>query len=257
MAVELAYDVTGEGPPLVVLHGLFGSARNWRAIARRMAARRRVYSVDLRNHGESPWNDDVSYAAMADDLRCFLDRHDIAGAAVLGHSMGGKAAMALALLHPDLVSALVVADIAPVQYGTDLGAYVRAMAAVDLSAASRRADVNALLAPEIPDAGIRAFLLQNLVERDGGLAWRLNLAALDRGMETIAGFPDEFAAHRYAGPAHFVAGGESRYIRPEHRDTVLSLFPAASYAVVPGAGHWLHAEKPDAFLRAVERFLDR
>lgn len=256
MALDLAYDVIGEGPPLVVLHGLFGSARNWRGIAKRLADRRRVYSVDLRNHGDSPWDDDMNYPAMADDLRAFLERHDIAGAAVMGHSMGGKAAMALALLYPEQVSRLIVVDVAPVAYDARLRTYARAMADVDLGAASRRAEVDALLAPGIPEAGIRAFLLQNLVARDGGLSWRLNLAVLDREMETIAGWPDDLMVRRYDGPAHFVAGGRSRYIRPEHRETILALFPAATYAIVPGAGHWVHAEKPEAFVRAVVRALE-
>ncbi len=254
--LELAYEAVGDGPPLVVLHGLFGSAGNWRAVAKRLGARRRVWCLDLRNHGASPWADDVSYAALAGDLEAFLARHGIAGAAVLGHSMGGKAAMALALQHPEAVAALIVVDVAPVAYGLDLQAYVHAMAGVELAQAERRGEADALLAEEIADAGVRAFLLQNLVTRDGRLAWRLNLAALDRGMETIAGWPEALSARRYDGPTHFIAGGASRYIRPAHRDAILALFPAATYTVIPGAGHRVHAEKPDAFVRAVERFLE-
>lgn len=256
MALDLAYDVTGDGPPLVILHGLFGSARNWRGIAGGLGKRYRVFSLDLRNHGDSPWDADMSYEAMAGDVRAFIGSQDIAGAAVMGHSMGGKAAMALALESPELVGALIVVDVAPVTRPPELRAFTRAMAAVDLSQVARRADAERLLQAAIDDRRVRGFLVQNLVVRDGRAAWRLNLDVIDRGMEGIGGFPDRLLRRRYDGPTHFITGALSGYVRPEHREVILRLFPATTLSVIAGAGHWVHADRPDSFLRAVTRFLD-
>lgn len=256
MTIELSCEVTGEGSPLVVLHGLFGSARNWRAIAKGLSDGYRVWCLDLRNHGDSPWADEMSYEAMTGDVRAFMARQGIEGSAVMGHSMGGKVAMTLALENPELVGSLIVVDIAPVRRPPELRSYVRAMAAIDLAAVSRRAEVGELLAPEIEDRSVRAFLLQNLVIRDGALRWRLNLEAIDREMEEIGGFPDDLLGRRYDGPTHFITGALSAYVKPEHRDLILRLFPKVTLSVIAGAGHWVHAERPESFLRAARRFLD-
>jgi len=194
---------------------------------------------------------------MAGDVRAFMMRHGLEGAAVLGHSMGGKAAMALALSTPELVGSLIVVDIAPVKRPPDLQSHVRAMAAIDLSGLSRRSQVGDLLAPAVEDRSVRAFLLQNLDVVDGRLRWRLNLDAIERQIDAIGGFPEDLLERRYDGPAHFIAGALSVYIKPEHRELVLRLFPSATMSVIAGAGHWVHAEKPDSFLRATRRFLDR
>lgn len=255
MALDLSYEVTGDGPPLVVLHGLFGARRNWRAIAKGLAGSYRIWSLDLRNHGESPWDDNMSYDAMAGDIRTFMARHELEGAAVMGHSMGGKAAMALALTTPDIVGSLIVVDIAPVARPPDLRSYVRAMADIDLSVVTRRAEVGDLLAPAVPDRPVRAFLLQNLATADGVLKWQLNLHAIDRQMDVIGGFPDSLLERHYDGPTQFIAGALSAYVKPEHRDLILRLFPATVMSVIAGAGHWVHAEKPDSLQRAVRRFL--
>ncbi len=256
MALDLSYEVTGEGPPLIVLHGLFGAGRNWRAIAKGLADRHRVWTLDLRNHGDSPWDEDMSYEAMAGDIRAFMARHGLEGAAVMGHSMGGKAAMTLALARPETVGKLIVVDIAPVGRPPDLRSYVKAMAGIDLSTVSRRAEVGELLAPAVEDRSVRAFLLQSLVMKDGALQWRLNLDAIGRRMEAIGGFPQDLLDRHYAGPTHFIAGALSAYVKPEHRDLILRLFPNTTMSVIAGAGHWVHAEKPVSFLRAVRRFLD-
>lgn len=255
MALDLSYEVTGDGPPLIVLHGLFGAGRNWRAIARGLADTYRVWTLDLRNHGESPWDDDVSYEAMAGDVRAFMARHGLEGATVMGHSMGGKAAMVLALSWPEIVGALIVVDIAPVTRPPDLRPYVKAMANIDLSAVTRRADVGELLAPVVKDRPVRAFLLQNLAMKDGALQWRLNLAAIDRQMEAIGGFPQALFDRHYDGRTHFIAGALSPYVGPEHRDLILRLFPGTTMSVIAGAGHWVHTERPDSFLRVLRRFL--
>lgn len=255
MGLDLSYEVTGEGPPLIVLHGLFGSARNWRAIAKQLADSYRVWTLDLRNHGDSPWADNMSYQAMAGDVQSFMERHDIGSACVMGHSMGGKAAMTLGLTRPELVASLIVVDIAPVERPPDLRSYVKAMQAIDLSSVERRAEVGDLLAPAVEDRAVRAFLLQNLVAEGGKLRWRLNLEAIDREMEEIGGFPEALLERRYEGPTHFITGAQSGYVKPEHRDRILRLFPEVTLSVIAGAGHWVHAERPESFLRAVRRFL--
>ena len=239
----------GDRPPLLIAHGLFGSARNWGAIARALSARRQVVAVDMRNHGSSPWDERHDYVAMAEDLAGVIGggRWD-----VLGHSMGGKAAMVLALTHPGTVTRLIVADIAPVAYGHSQAHLVEAMQALDLSAIATRADADRALAASVDEPGVRAFLLQSLDVRER--VWRLNLPVLGREMPKILSFPE--VAGRFDGPALFLTGSESRYVLPEHRDRILARFPNARFETIDGAGHWLHAEKPHDFAAAVAGFLD-
>jgi pimeloyl-ACP methyl ester carboxylesterase len=238
--------------PLVVAHGLFGAARNWGGLSKRFAQSRRVIAVDMRNHGDSPHDAAHDYPAMAGDLAETIDAAG-APAAVLGHSMGGKAAMALALTEPDLVERLIVADIAPVAYNHTQQDYIDAMRAADLSAVAKRSDAEPMLMAAAPEPGVRAFLLQNLVFEDGRARWRLNLDALEANMDALIGFPR--LSGRYDGPALFVHGGASDYVTDAHRSEILRLFPAARIVAIPGAGHWLHAEKPKEFLDATLRFL--
>ncbi|TCZ58567.1 alpha/beta fold hydrolase [Roseicella aquatilis] len=249
-AVEL-----GGGAPLVLLHGLFGSAGNWGAIQKRLAATHRVIALDLRNHGASGRAAAMDYPAMADDVAETLRALGAAPAAVLGHSMGGKVAMALALAQPALVERLVVADIAPVTYPPALRGYVAAMRAVPLPAGLTRREADAALAGSVPEPGIRAFLLQNLRFGEGAPQWRLALEEIAAAMPVIEGFPD--LAGRYDGPVLVLGGERSSYVRPEHHDHIRSLFPAAEFATVPGSGHWVHAENPPGFLALVEPFLAR
>ena len=241
----------GDGRPLLIAHGLFGSARNWRSVAKRLGEGREVVTVDLRNHGDSPWDDDASYDALAGDLAGTVEA--MGGRAdVLGHSMGGKAAMRLALTRPDLVERLVVADIAPVAYGHSQQHLIDAMRAVTPAAGMTRGAADRALAARVDEPGVRAFLLQSLDRAEG--RWVLNLDALEAGMAGILGWPETDA--RFEGPVLVVAGGASDYVRPEHRETIRALFPAARVATLPGAGHWLHAEAPEAFVETVRLFLD-
>jgi pimeloyl-ACP methyl ester carboxylesterase len=240
----------GTSPALLMAHGLFGAGRNFGAVARQLAEGREVCTVDMRNHGDSPWSDRHDYPAMAGDLAAFLNPG--APGDVLGHSMGGKAAMALALEHPGRVRRLVVADIAPVTYEDRQGPLLDAMRRLDLSHVARRSDADRALARDIPDAGIRGFLLQSLDAASG--RWKLNLAALAGEMPSILGFPDYTGS--FEGPALFLSGGASDYVLPEHRAAIRARFPAARFVKIPAAGHWLHADAPEAFAATVAAFLD-
>lgn len=236
-------------PPLLVAHGLFGSARNWNTLAQRLARGRRVVAVDMRNHGASPWDAAMDYPAMAGDLAATI-RTECGGLAdVLGHSMGGKAAMVLALAEPARVNRLVAADIAPVAYTHTHAHTVAAMQALDLGAVTRRGDADRMLAEAIPDRALRGFLLQSLALDGGRAAWRLNLAAIAAHMADLIGFPD--TAARFDGPAVFLHGGASDYVTEAHHPAIRRLFPHARFETLAGAGHWLHAEQPDAFTAAV------
>ncbi|OZB16334.1 MAG: alpha/beta hydrolase [Rhodobacterales bacterium 34-62-10] len=240
-----------DGPtPLLIAHGLYGSARNWGVIAKRLSDTRTVIAVDMRNHGQSAWSDSHSYTDMAKDLAQVI-RAQGGPMAVLGHSMGGKAAMMLALLNPDLVTRLIVGDIAPVPYTHDQSRYIAAMRAVDLSRVEKRSDAEAQLAALVDDPTLPAFFTQSLDLKER--RWRLNLDALSDQMPHILGFPAVEA--RFDKPTLFLTGANSHYVQPEHRTRIKALFPAARFAKIPGAGHWLHAEKPREFEAAVRAWL--
>jgi esterase len=253
--MKLAFADYGEGQPLIVLHGLFGSGRNWAGIAKKLSENWRVLTVDLRNHGASPWDAEMNYAVMADDILALIDAEKLQRPVLLGHSMGGKAAMMAALTDPDAIGAMIVADIAPVSYGHSHEPYVAALRSIDLATVKRRGDADTLLRDAVPEAALRGFLLQNLVFEDEGARWRLNLDAIDRNMEALTDFPGRSAGLVYAGPSMFVVGANSDYVRPDHHATIRHLFPEASILMIADAGHWLHAEKPAEFLDLVSRFL--
>jgi pimeloyl-ACP methyl ester carboxylesterase len=254
MKVILAATEYGCGEPVAILHGLFGSARNWASVAQRLGARHRVIAFDLRNHGASPWAEPMDYPAMAEDVRAAMRERGLRRYALLGHSMGGKVAMIAALDEPDAVERLAVVDIAPVARPVPYLPYVQAMRALDLTAIVRRRGADTMLAAAIPDSGERAFLLHSLAFDDGTPRWQLNLAALEKAMPALGEFPARPGA-RYDGPALFVAAGRSDAIRPADEPAIKELFPAARIARIADAGHWVHAERPDAFLAMVERFL--
>jgi esterase len=254
MVVSLAATEYGDGKPVAILHGLFGAGRNWAGIARRLAASYRVIAFDLRNHGASPWAEPMDYAAMAEDVRAAMQTRGHPCYALIGHSMGGKVAMLTALGDREAVERLVVVDIAPIAYPIPYLAYVRAMRGLDLAAISRRGEAHAQLATAIPDSAERSFLLQSLVFSDGKPRWQLNLAALEAAMPALADFPTNRDA-TYDGPALFVAGAKSGYLRPEHEAAARALFPNAAFARIADAGHWLHVERPAAFFAVIEPFL--
>lgn len=252
--VKLHSRATGEGPPLVILHGLFGSGMNWNRAARRLADRFRVFTLDLRNHGHSPHAATMTYPEMAADVAGFLDEAGLERAAVLGHSMGGKVAMTLALNHPDRVTRLMVADIAPVAYHhPDHRRLIRAMLHVDIAHLASRREADAELEQDVHEPGIRQFLLTNLEADGDDWRWRIPLETIDRSLETITGFPD--LTGRFDGPTLFLHGERSPYVQAEHTHAIRALFPAARIEALPGAGHWLHVDDPEGFLNRTAAFL--
>lgn len=256
-----AAPVPGGTPPgvaVVVLHGLFGSGRNWSAVARRLAGTGHpVHALDLRNHGAAGWDPVMDYPAMAADVVETIRDLGLDRPLLVGHSMGGKAAMTVALTTPDAIRGLVVVDIAPVPYPIHHDHLIAAMLAADLTGKTRRADVAPLLADAAPEPDIRQFLLQNLVTRDGALAWRINLPVLRDSQDRLADFTADRPGAAYDGPMLAIAGGASDYVRPGHRPVFQRLFPAGRIETVPGASHWVHAEKPDAVTGLVRDVLDR
>jgi len=251
----LNFEERGSGRPLVILHGLLGSLANWRGVARAMAGKFRVVSLDARNHGRSPHAAEHSYPAMAADVAAAIESLDLGASTVIGHSMGGKTAMTLALTRPDLVEQLAVLDIAPRAYPQSGGPddVVRALADIDLSDVTDREEVEARLATSVLDAAMRAFLLMNL-RRDGedGFSWRCNLDALVRCEGEIAAEIE--SEHAYEGPTLFVRGAWSRYVTDSDETRIRRLFPAADILTLPEAGHWLHVEATEALVGCLARF---
>jgi esterase len=243
----------GQGDSLVLLHGLFGAARNFGVVQRQLAQARRVIALDLRNHGASPHDGDMRYTTMAADVLETLDRLSALPATLLGHSMGGKVAMQAALMHPKTIARLIVADIAPVSYPPHHRAIAEAMASLPMSRGMSRAQADAALTEAVPDAGVRAFLLQNL-QLGTKPAWRIGLAEIIASLPVIEAW-DPPADARYTGPTLFIAGATSDYIRPEHRPGIRTLFPSARFVTLKNTGHWLHAENPSGFVGVVEAFL--
>lgn len=240
-----------EQPPLLIAHGLYGSARNWGVIARRLSDERQVVAVGMRNHAFSLWSDQHDYPSMANDLAEVIGQFG-GTTDVLGHSMGGKAAMTLALEHGELVRKLVVADIAPVGYSHSQIQFIDAMRAVDFTHVTRRSDVEQQLADQGVEKALQSFFTQSLDVKEK--RWLLNLDALAAEMPKIMGFPEIDAS--WAGAALFLSGAASDYVLPEHREKIRRLFPNARFAKIPNAGHWLHAEKPREFEAAVRTFLN-
>jgi pimeloyl-ACP methyl ester carboxylesterase len=267
---RLAARTVGDaGPPVVFVHGLFGQGKNWTTIAKGLADGHRVTLLDLPNHGHSPWTERVDYLDMADRLAVELEGLD-EPATLVGHSMGGKVAMQLALRRPELLRALVVVDVAPVDYpesggrtdepdeeASPFAGYIEAMRALDLDALQTRDDADEALRGAVPSRMVRSFLLQSLV-RDGaeGWRWRLNLAALARDLGHLRGFPEPPPGATFDGPVLWIAGANSHYVLPQDRERMDALFPATRLVRIKNAGHWVHSEQPEVFLETLRRFLE-
>jgi len=251
MLNTLSYGNSTQLPDLLIVHGLYGSARNWSVISKRMSDSRRVIAVDQRNHGDSPWFDTHSYLDMAQDLAQVVE-HNGAPMDIVGHSMGGKAVMILALTRPDLVKRLLVADIAPVAYGHDQSQYIQAMQSIDLTHMEKRSEVAQALSKHVTDPALQSFFTQSLDL--GNKRWKLNLDVLQRDMHHVLGFPDVTGS--FDKPTLFLSGANSQYVLPDHRPKIKALFPNAVFAKIPNAGHWLHAEQPRAFEQTLRVFFN-
>jgi esterase len=243
----------GQGEPLVLLHGLFGSARNFGTVQKQFAQRHRTIALDLRNHGTSPQDGDMRYEIMAADVLQTLDQLGALPVTIMGHSMGGKVAMQAALAQSDAVTRLIVADIAPGAYPPHYRDIATAMLSLDLLPGTTRAEVDAALADAVPDSAMRAFLLQNL-QLGAAPSWRIGLEQIAAALDVIGDWsaaPDA----RYSGPTLFIAGAASDYIQPTHRPVIRALFPNTRFVTLKNAGHWLHADNPSGFVAVVEAFL--
>lgn len=250
MLNRIYHESPSKNRALLVVHGLYGSARNWGVICKRLSDSRPIIAVDQRNHGDSTWFATHSYHDMAQDLAHVIQAHG-APVDVLGHSMGGKAAMVLALTHPDLVNQMVIADIAPVTYSHDQSQYIQAMQALDLSKIEKRSQAMDALGAFIDDQTLCSFFTQSLDIKEK--RWKLNLDILQQDMDKILGFPE--IDQSFLGDVLFLSGANSHYVQSDHRPIIKEKFPNARFAKIPGAGHWLHAEKPREFEATVRAYL--
>lgn len=254
MPLKIHATHNGIGSTVVLIHGLFGMGSNLGALSRALAESHRVYSVDLPNHGRSDWLEPASIPLMADAIQDWMDSEGLSQVALVGHSLGGKVAMEIALRNAGRVAALVVADIAPVAYKGHHQREFAALKAVAAAGCQSRSDAARIMAQHLDEEMVIQFLLKNLVRGDDGCyAWRFNLEELINSYEAMRAAPSPGST--YDGPVLFIKGGDSNYILERHRDSIVSLFPNVNLKVIPGAGHWLHAEQPRLFNSIVRRFL--
>lgn len=253
--MKLHYKEMGHGQPLLILHGLFGTLDNWQTLAKRLAEHYNVFLVDLRNHGRSPHNEEHNYDVMADDVLRLIDDLKIPTPAIMGHSMGGKVAMKLALKYPTRLTKLIVVDIAPKAYPPHHDEIIEALQAVNLEGVTSRSDVDEQLAKHIKEDYVRLFLMKNLYRKeDNTLAWRMNLDAIDKNYEQIAA--GITADVPFKKSTLFIKGGRSKYIQPEDvYGSIEHLFTLVEIETIPEAGHWVHAQAPDKVYDLVTRFL--
>jgi esterase len=252
--MDLHFEASGQGDPLYILHGLFGSSDNWQPIARRLGDHFTVIAVDQRNHGRSPHHPEMNYHLMAEDLLELMHKQGNSEALVLGHSMGGKTAMQLALSHPKAVRKLVIVDIAPRKYPPSHLRIISGMRALDLSHFQSRKEMQAALSPAVPDVATRQFLLKNVTrDQSGGFSWKIGLEEI---RENYLGLTEAvISASVYDKPTLFLRGEKSDFLLEPDADCIRKLFPSALLQTIPGAGHLLHVQNPEAFMQAVMSFL--
>ena len=253
--MELFFRTFGEGKPLVIMHGLFGSSDNWQTVGKVLAKQRKVYLVDLPNHGQSPHSEDFTYDAMANELANFIQHHNLGKPDLLGHSMGGKTAMQYAKMYPEGFNKMIVVDIAPKAYPVRHQSIIEGLSAIDIDNLTSRQKADQVLSEYVNEAGVRQFLLKNLARKaGGGFQWKVNLPIIAQKIEQVgvsqAG--ESVSLH----PVLFIGGGASDYIRIEDQNSILRTFPRADILMVDGAGHWVHATHPQALIDAVESFLN-
>lgn len=246
---------------VLILHGLFGSKRNWQSIAKAMLQqfnkKYTIFTLDLRNHGESGHMDSMSYQEMADDVLQFMHEYKLQDVIIIGHSMGGKVAMQMALQAPHLIKCMVILDIAPIQYKHDFSQFIYAMLGLPLNKLSSRSDADQHLQPRIESAKIRQFLLQNLYKSNSGFYWGINLQAIQSCLPDILDFPTTLTHVNpcYQGPVLFLKGENSDYIQSNSEPRIFEIFPKAQFITIAGTSHWLHVENPPLVIQEIARFI--
>jgi esterase len=252
--MKLHHRDLGQGTPFVILHGLFGLLDNWQTLAKFWSQKYHVYLVDLRNHGRSPHSNDFNYELMGEDLAEFITEHQLQNPVIMGHSMGGKVAMNFALRYPEKVSKLIVVDIAPRAYPVHHQDIIDGLNAVDIASMTSRNEAELALAPYIPEAEVRLFLLKNLYRReDNSFGWRMNLAAIEACIEEVG--RETTADSPFNKPTLFIKGEKSRYIQEKDIPAIQQLFPQVQLETIANAGHWVHAEAPEKFYQLVVDFI--
>lgn len=253
--MKLYHREIGEGQPLIILHGLFGSSDNWLSIGKRLENDFKVYLVDQRNHGQSEHSEEWDYTAMADDLAAFIEEQQIEDPIIMGHSMGGKTVMEFAFQYAEIPQKLIVVDIAPRPYPVHHHAILEGLNAIDIENLKSRKAADNALSEFVPEMGVRQFLLKNIYRnsKTGKFSWRINLPVITQKIENVG--EDIRSMVPFEKPILFLGGANSEYIREEDKNDIKRLFPSAQIEMIPNAGHWVHAEQPDAFLKAVQHFL--
>lgn len=253
--MQLNYERQGNGEPIILIHGLFGDLDNLKSISRSLTEQYTVINLDVRNHGQSPHCDAMSYTEMAADVINIAEKEGFDSFHLLGHSMGGKIAMEIALRYPSRVRSLIVADIAPVAYDARHSSIIDALSGIDVDALASRQHADEQLATSIETKGVRQFLLKNLRKDGDRWFWRFNLDALKANYESLIGAPTSDG--QFTGPVLFIRGEKSDYVTQEHTQAIATRFPLAKPVTIEGTGHWLHAEKPSEFNLLVSDFLEQ
>ncbi len=252
--MKLFYREMGQGRPLVILHGLFGSSDNWLSIAKTLSEHYKVYLVDQRNHGQSPHDSEFNYAVLAEDLNTFLKDNNIENPLIIGHSMGGKAAMEFAVRYPQKWEKLIVVDIAPKAYKVHHDQILDGLNALNLATLTSRNEADEQLSKWVPEMGVRQFLLKNLARDNSGFVWKINLPIITQNIEIIGhGLSKRLEVEK---PVLFIRGENSHYIKDEDFELIAQYFPSAKISTIANAGHWVHAEQPDEFISVVQNFIN-
>ncbi len=252
--MELFYRTLGKGQPVIILHGIFGTSDNWQTFGKKLADDRyKVYLIDQRNHGNSPHSDQFDYQVLSNDIKDFSEQHQLNKPVVLGHSMGGKAALFFGVQYPELYDKLIVVDMAPKAYPVRHDNIIKALEAVKIDSIQHRKEAEEQLAVYIQEPGVRQFLMKNLKRTEQGFSWKLNLQVISEKLENIAeGLPTDQTTDK---PVLFIRGEKSDYITAEDEATIKKQFSNARLVTIPGAGHWVHAEQPEMLYKEIEKFL--
>ncbi len=253
--MKLFYRELGEGNPIIILHGLFGSSDNWLSIAKILSESFKVYSIDQRNHGQSPHNEEFNYSVMAEDLKDFIETNNIKNPIIMGHSMGGKTAMEFAVNNPDSWSKLIVVDIAPKAYPVHHDKILEGLKSLDLKTLSSRGEADRQLSEYVPQLGVRQFLLKNLARGMDGFEWKINLTVIANNIEKMGEGLSKTL--RIEKPVLFINGQNSDYITPQDKGLLEKAFPSSELVTIPDAGHWVHSEQPDVFLNTIRNFINQ